>query len=438
MKRRLFVFLTGLLSLALQLVASADHEYEQAPIHYSKTAPSDAAQELQKKWASGEVVPDRSDAWALMRQLMAFFEIPEASQVLVFSKTSKQNNLIHPLTPRAIYFGDNAYIGYCQGGSIEVTTIDPVLGPIFYLLEPDTSARRPLRFERDQSCLSCHGGPFSPDVPGVLVRSVFPGREGHPVMSQGSTVVGTATPFSDRWGGWYVTGSHGEVRHRGNLTIDDRADDPQMDRESGANLVELSHLFDTRPYPLPSSDIVALMVLEHQCATQNILTKANHSALRAMHRQQSLQREMGETVEEGPVGTAERIIDNSVATVLDALFFYEEAALPDGGIEGGPGFQTAFAASARRASSGRSLKDFQLLNRLFKYRCSYMIYSITFQHLTPVLRDRVMNRLVEVLEGRDPSERYGYLGERERAHIRAILAETLDGVPDDWKTSGGE
>jgi hypothetical protein len=403
----------------------AANEYENPPIRYSDTAPNDAAQDLQKKLRAGKVKIDRTNAWTVLRGLMQHFHIPESSQVLVFSKTSKQNHLIHPQTPRIIYFGDNAYIGYCIGGSIEVSTIDPLLGPIFYLLEPDTPADQPLHFVRDQSCLSCHGGPFSPDVPGVLVRSVFPGRDGHPLMSQGSTVVDSTTPFENRWGGWYVTGHHGKATHRGNATMEDRDASATLDRLAGANLSDLTGLFDTTPYPKPTSDIVALMVLEHQTSTQNVLTKANHAALRAMHMQQNLQKELGEKVETEPVGTARRIIDNVATQVLDALLFKDEAILPEDGIEGLETFQRDFTHSAPRSRDGRSLKDFQLLNRLFKYRCSYMIYSLTFQHLTPPLKETVLSRLAIILDGQDITNRYDHLSTSERRHIRTILEDTL-------------
>ncbi len=419
--------LTLAATLAGGVVARAANDYENAPIHYSTTQPKDAAQDLMRRMANGSVKIDRSDAWTVLRDLRHHFDIPEASQVLVFSKTSKQNHLIDPQTPRLIWFGDNAYLGYCLGGSIEVATVDPLLGPVFYLLEPDTRPHKPLVFERDQSCLSCHGGPFSPDVPGVLVRSVFPGREGHPIMSRGSTVVGTTTPFEDRWGGWYVTGAHGQGRHRGNATLDERDDSDEIDPEHGANLTDLSAFFDTKPYPTPTSDIVALMVLEHQTSTQNILTKAHHAALRAMHRQQSLQRELGEPVLAEPTGTALRIIDNAATQVLDALLFKDEAALPEGGIDGDPAFQEQFAQNAQRSADGRSLKDFQLLTRLFKHRCSFMIHSITFQHLQPHLKQTVLARLAAVLAGESADERYEYLGESERSHIQRILADTLPG-----------
>jgi hypothetical protein len=411
-------------------------EYENDPIRYSDTIPNDAAQRLEQLMAAGKVKIDRKDAWSILLGLMKQFQIPQESQVMVFSKTSKQNDRISPQTPRVVYFGDDAYLGYTLGGSIEVSTIDPKLGPIFYLLEPDTPDTKPLHFERDQSCLSCHGGPFTPEIPGVLVRSVFPGPEGHPIMSQGSTVVDTTTPFSDRWGGWYVTGRHGSTLHRGNVTVVEKSDQTcEMNFKAGANITRLNQFFDTTPYPRKTSDIVALMVLEHQTSVQNELTKANQTTLRAMNMQTSLQRELGEKIDPEPVGTARRIIDHCAEHVLEALLFKDEAALPEGGIEGDPAFQSAFTGRAPQTADGRSLKDFQLLNRLFKYRCSFMIYSLTFRHLAAPLKKTVLQRLSAVLTGADTSETFSYLPIKERTHILSILAATLPHAPKSWKAT---
>ncbi|MEN3941754.1 hypothetical protein WJU23_10710 [Prosthecobacter sp. SYSU 5D2] len=414
------------LFLLLPRLCVAEDEYELAPIFYSQSQPKDAVQALMQKMQAGQVTLNRQDAWSVLKDLLKHFDIPEESQVLVFSKTSKQNERITPQTPRVIYFGDETYLGYTLGGSIEVATVDPRLGPIFYLLEPHGDRKEPLKFERDQSCLSCHGGPFTPGVPGVLVRSVFPSASGHPILSQGSTVVDSTTPFSDRWGGWYVTGTHGSALHRGNVIAVENDDNTcDMPVEDGANIMDLTGLFDTRPYPRTSSDIVALMVLEHQTSVQNILTKAHHSALRAVHMQTSLQKELGEPVQHEPAGTALRIIGHCAEDVLDALLFKDEAPLPDGGIEGDEAYQNAFVKNARRNSEGRSLKDFQLLNRVFKYRCSYMIHSRTFAEMQPALKQAVLTRLEAVLKGEDVSGRYDYLGESERNSIRNILAETV-------------
>lgn len=419
--------LLGLAALGAPFCVLAENEYENAPINYSATQPHDASAELQKLMDSGRVKLPRGDGWKLVRAMQEQYKIPDSSQVMVFSKTSKQNDRISPATPRVIYFSDNAYVGYSVGGSLEIATIDPVLGPIFYLLDPHTPDDKPMKFERDQSCLSCHGGPFSPDVPGVLIRSVTPGPEGHPIMSQGSTVVDTTTPFKDRWGGWYVTGRHGKELHRGNVTATENGEAVTFDEAKGQNVTDLGSFFDTDPYPRKTSDIVALMVLEHQTSTQNILTKANHAALRAMHMQTSLQKELGEPVTKEPTGTAERIIDHAVEDVLDAILFKDEATLPEGGIEGDMAFQEAFSASAPLSKEGRSLKDFQLLDQLFKYRCSYMVYSITFKHFTPVLKTRVMKALKDVLNAPEAPERYAYLTDSERRNIGKILADTLPG-----------
>ncbi len=425
------LLLFGVLGTSLQ----AENEYENAPINYSASTPHDAAQALEKAQEQGKVKLDRTDDWAVLHSLLKQFHIPEASQVMVFSKTSKQNNLITPATPRVVYFGDNAYVGYCLGGVIEVSVIDPKLGPIFYTADPEVSKSEPIRFTRDQNCMSCHGGPFSPDVPGVLVRSVYPSPDGHPLTSQGSKVVDTTTPFEDRWGGWYVTGKHGSLIHKGNVTAEENGDKVTFDPAPGQNVTKLDKFFDTSPYPRKTSDIVALMVLEHQTSMQNILTKANQTAMRAMHMQKSLQKELGEPVLDEPVNTARRMIDHSAQDVVDALLFKDEAALPPGGIEGSSGFQEQFEKNAPHTADGRSLKDLQLLNRLFKHRCSYMIYSLTFTNLVPQLKTTVFKGLWDALQGKDPQQRYAYLSASERRNIARILVETLPGAPAEWRQS---
>ncbi|MBL9115484.1 MAG: hypothetical protein JNJ83_10805 [Verrucomicrobiaceae bacterium] len=420
---RSLLFLLALVAV----IARAEDEYEQTPILYSQTAPKDAVTLLQRKVSEGKLKLPRGDAWGLLRVLQKEFNVPDATQVMVFSKTSKQNDLIGPATPRVVYFGDDAYLGYSVGGSIEVSVIDPELGPTFYLIDPRARDDRRLRFQRDQSCLSCHGGPFSPDVPGVIVRSVTPGPEGHPIMSQGSRVVDTTTAFEERWGGWYVTGKHGDAVHQGNVTAEENGESVIIDPKPGQNVSDLGQFFDTDPYPRKTSDVVALMVLEHQTSVQNILTKAAHSTRRALYMQQSLQKELGEPVSDVPTGTAARIVEHAVEDVLDAILFKDEAVLPKGGIEGGPEFQEAFAASARLSKSGRSLKDLQLLSRLFKYRCSYLVYGITFQNLPVQIKAPITKRLKEIMTADHAEERYSYLGDSERNHIHEILSETLSG-----------
>jgi hypothetical protein len=202
------------------------------------------------------------------------------------------------------------------------------------------------------------------------------------------------------------------------------------DASAGQNVQDLQRYFDTSRYLRGTSDVLALMLLEHQTSVQNVLTKANQTVLRAVHMQRSLAKELGEPVPAEPTGTALRIIEHAVDDVLDALLFKDEAALPEGGIEGGADYVTQFTAGARLAKDGRSLKDLQCLERLFKYRCSYMIYGVTFTHMQADLRRQVLLKLQHVLKQGDV--RYAYLAGSESEHIHAILADTLSGLPLGW------
>lgn len=56
------------------------------------------------------------------------------------------------------------------------------------------------------------------------------------------------------------------------------------------------------------------------------------------------------------------------------MLFVDEAPLT-GPVKGGSGFAEAFAARGPRDGKGRSLRDFALRRRLFRYPCSYMIYT---------------------------------------------------------------
>ena len=95
---------------------------------------------------------------------------------------------------------------------MEVTCIDPVLGPVFYSFDPGTVATGHPRFNRDADCLRCHGGNFIRDIPSVFVRSIPTDGSGDPLLALGSVLVDTTTPFADRWGGWYVTGAKVPMR----------------------------------------------------------------------------------------------------------------------------------------------------------------------------------------------------------------------------------
>ena len=115
-----------------------------------------------------------------------------------------------------------------------------------------------------------------------------------------------------------------------------------------------------------------------------------------------------------------------MAERIVACLLFKDEADPGDGIEGGEEFQKAFTARFPRTKAGESLADFHLYNRMFKNRCSYMIYSRSFLDLPPRVKQAVLTRLKAALAGEDPV--FDWLKASERKRIETILAETLP----DW------
>jgi hypothetical protein len=398
--------------------------YEQPPINYSKATPSNSVSHLQSSMLQGWLRPGDGDR-EIVKTLLHKLNVPIESQVLVFSKTSLQRQRISPEQPRAIYFNDTCYLGWVPGGLIEVTAADPVLGPVFYTVNPATARTNPAEcFVRDADCLRCHGGNFVRGIPGVFARSVFTDKEGEPLLRHGSEVVDYRTPFTNRWGGWYVTGKHGAVSHRGNVLAREENGQLLADFTRGANVTNLSAFFNTADYLADTSDIVALLVLEHQTAMQNALTQASLSCRKMLQYQKTLQTAFKEPLTEEPAyDSVKSVFDSTARELTDVLLFKDEAELPPV-IEGAPGFQRVFLKTAVRTANGESLKDFHLAGHLFKNRCSYLIYSDAFLKLPGPLKRRIFDRLKHALRLKDPDSRYGYLEPAERARIVRILCET--------------
>lgn len=401
-------------------------EYEFPPILYSASTPTNAASLLDARLAAGEWVLPRTDAKSCLRNLLDAFDVPVESQVLVFSKTSLQRRLIEPQRPRAVYFADDAYLGWVPGGLFEIAVTDPRLGLVFYRLD-GRAADRPPRLDRDEDCLSCHAGSLTRNWPGMMVRSVYPDARGEPITSAGSFLVGHDTPFEERWGGWYVTGRHGAAQHLGNAIARESERGASLDPAAGANLTDLGRFFDTSHYLRADSDIVALMVLEHQVGMHNRLVQGALRARKWLHYQQQLQRELGQPVREEPEGTALRVVEGEAERIVEHLLFCDETTLPEGGIQGAGAFEAAFRRNRQPDPEGRSLKDFDLRSRLFTYRCSYMIYSKAFAALPPPLATRVCLRLDQILGAADPPKRFAHLPAAERHAIRQILRATHPG-----------
>jgi hypothetical protein len=405
----------------------------EAPFEPWKTS-QDPVAKLWQRVSTGTLKMDTSSAQAFLRQLLRELEVPVASQVLVYSKTSLQNALISPLTQRAVYFSEEAYIGWAQGGLFELIGIDPLQGPQFYTLSfPYHRGEKP-QLATNETCFNCHEGSRTNGVKGMLIRSVYPADDGQPMLSEGSFLSTHESPLGERWGGWYVTGRHGSDLHMGNAIAHETDGRVVLDRKTGANVTSLSRFISTEPYLTNTSDIVALMVLEHQCTMHNLITDAGKSTREAMARQHDLQKAFGEPVTDVPQGSALSVIRSQAEKLVKYALFCGEYPLKDGGVEGSPAFQEAFRRNRHDSKEGRSLKDFQLLTRLFKHSCSYMIYSKSFEALPRQLKDEFYAQLDAVLTGANASEEFAHLSPSERANIREILLETKPEAAAAWKS----
>jgi len=277
---------------------------------------------------------------------------------------------------------------------------------------------------------------MSQQVPGHFVRSVYPDSRGQPILSAGTFVTRDQSPLRERWGGWYVTGTHGSQRHMGNLTVADRSNafrPEDVDLEPGANLTALSGRCYTKPYLSPHSDIVALMVLEHQTQTHNLLTRANHQTRMALRDEKSLNHALGRDENERLDSTKSRI--RSVGEPLvRQLLFSEEAGLTDR-VAGTSEFAREFSQRGPRDSKGRNLRDFDLERRLFRYPLSFLIYSETFDAEPEPLKEYVYRRLWEILQGEDSTGNFTHLATEDRQKILEILRETKKDLPEYWTST---
>jgi len=310
--------------------------------------------------------------------------LPVDSQLLVFSRGSLQGKLIDDQNPRALFFNDRVALGWVRDGDvIEVAAHDATAGVVFYTLsnvrlKPDatnvtnaTNVTEPVQFKRVFHCLGCHVTGDTLGVPGLLMFSTsrrtgtqFDGVPRH---------IDQSDPLSQRFGGWFITGSTGGARHMGN-EVDALDDRPSRE------LTSVDRLFDTGGYRAGTSDVVAQMVLTHQAGMTNLLTRAAFEARMAT----------------GDPAVVEPIMKGIANEVVDHLLFQDEAKLSDR-VRGSSGFAERFSKSGPRDRKGRSLYELDLNTRLFKYPCSYLIYSPAFDALPPVIKEPIYRRMWEVL-----------------------------------------
>ena len=346
-----------------------------------------------------------------LRPVLDALDVRVDSQVVVFSKTSLQSNQIRAGNPRAIYFNDAVMVGWVRGGFIEIAAQDPQQGAVFYrVLQAQTGSTA---IFRDNRCLQCHNSYATLGVPGFLAKSVPSAIDGSALPWLGNGLTDHRSPIAERWAGWFVTGA-GLGRHLGNAPIADSSIDDVRVEDANLNLASLRSRFDTTGYLSPHSDVVALLVFNHQLRMMNLLTRIGWEARTLAHDGRS----------QAAIVSALR---GTAAEAVDYMLFVDEAPLA--GVRGTSGFAESFRARGPRDSKGRSLRDLDLRQRLFTYPCSYMIYSEAFEQLPAAAKSAVYARLWEVLSGAERAPKYSRLSPADRGRIIEILRETKKDLP---------
>lgn len=303
-------------------------------------------------------------------------KIPLSSQTLVFSKTSFQAPQIFPHAPRAIFFNDDTYVGWVKGADyLELSTADPNLGGVFYVLEQEPRPRP--RFERHDDCLQCHHSARTSGVPGHIVRSVFTQPSGQIHTNTTSYVTDQRSPMAERWGGWYVSGT-ADFPHLGNRFFNT----PDEGRAVKS--------FDSPAWPAQTSDLVAHLVLTHQVTGHNYIARLNYetrSALKLQHVMNEMDKQPD--LEANWSESTRRRITTAIEATVRYLTFADEAPLP-GPVRGDSTFAADF-------SQRHPLKKLNLKTRVFEYPLSYLINTRPVGALEPIVREKLIARLRQVL-----------------------------------------
>jgi hypothetical protein len=378
----MFVCAIGVLVAAIAAFAEFSDTLPPAlnhpAIHYFGPA-NDRVAKLNARLSDGAVKLAYAGRGGYLKSILDALEVPVESQLLVQSKTSLQADLISPTNPRSIFFNDSVAVAWMYGGFIEVASQDPENGVYFYTMQQDRTG--PPRFQRNDQCLRCHQSDTSLGMPGMIVRSVFPGPAGDPMLIYGGTFPDHRTPIEQRWGGWYVTGAPAGVRHMGNAQVTDR-DKPNI--VNAQPLTSLQGRFPVERYLSPYSDAAALMVFDHQMYAMGLITRLNWETRAGEQEQRK---------------DLERVIEEGARELVDYFLFTGEAPL-NAKMGGASGFAAKFSAQGPRDSKGRGLKNMNLQTRLFEYPCSYMVYSDAFNALPARAKTAVYKRMWQVLSNK--------------------------------------
>ena len=388
----------------------------------------DPVAELRARLVAGEVQLAWDSAHGYLSSTLDALGIPVSSQTLVFSRTSLQTDRIAPWAPRAIYFNDDVYVAWVQDSpAIEIAAVDPDGDVRFYTLsqvDPEQAVFTP----RSTTCLMCHESrAVTGGRPGLIMMSVLVDRLGYPVANVHEGSTSDRTPHAERYGGWYVTGTHGDLPHAGNVRADvlshevsDARAFTDAFRYDGVNVTDLGEFFFTEAYLTPHSDLVALLVLTHQVKVHNLIGLVRGETEEAL-RLEGYQLGSGRGEPDPRTGhltsTVARV-EGPVDRLFRAMMFVDEVGL-DAPVRGTSAFAEDFEASGPRIASGSSLRDLDLETRLFRHRMSFLVHSDAFRSLQELPRRLFAERMMRVLDGTEGS----HLADHERDVILEILEE---------------
>ena len=392
-------------------VLSRDH----AAIAYTKGETDNAVTRLNERLKSGQVRLSFEETNGYLPSLLAALGISPTSQMLVFSQTSFQADRINMHNPRALFFNDTVAVGWVRGAEVlEVAVEDPRQGAVFYAL--DQKASESPQLVRSGQCLACHLTWETLGVPGFMTTSMYPLPDDPNAYANGFTTV-QGSPLDQRWGGWWVTGNAGGARHMGNVPVMP-PDEGKARPNPRAPLASVEGIFDLKGYLSNSSDVVALLVLNHQTQMLNHLTRVGWEARVAAAE---------------PSADANARVTEAAADLVSYMLFLDEASLV-GPVKGQSGYAEWFAAQGPRDSKGRSLREFDLTRRLFKYPCSYLIYSEAFDKLPPTAKRAVYDRLWALLSGTAaPGRGQRPMAPADRQAVLEILRETKADLPESFR-----
>ena len=405
-------------SAYMQRSTAPVHQRDHPAIQYATRTPSDRLTALAKRLAAGESKLAFNADNGYLAAMLGALSIPLESQILVFSETSVQAELITPKNPRALFFDDSVAVGWVRGAdTLELAAHDAQQGVIFFTLNQHQASAP--RLERQLSCLTCHLSQNTQDVPGMLTFTTQSIPQDKYSYASGFAT-DHRTPIADRWGGWFVTGRAGDI-HFGNAEIPQSLRPPAGAALRPRVLDSMKGVVDLRGFPTEHSDVVALMTLEHQATMINLLTRAGWAA------------RIAEYAAPGTSAPRPRpeALDEAVRELVDYMLFVDEAPLP-AGTRGSSTFAATFAARGPRDAKGRSLREFDLQSRMFRYPCSYMVYSPAFDALPAKAKTAVYDRMSAVLSGRVGGEPYTRLSAADRRAIVDILKATKPGLPSSF------